>query len=274
VTPRFGMTYQLAPNQMIYATVAKGYRGGGANEPVPTNACHSDFSSLGLKNAPLEYDSDSVWSYEAGAKGRFFDNKLLLEGSAFWIDWSQIQQAVSLVRCGYYYIANLGEAASRGFDIQAEYSVSKRMTLSGTAGLTDARFVKSLIQDGQILSKAGDSLATPEWTATLAAEYTLPLTDDTDAYGRVDYEFSGPYYNYGSDQTFGYDAATRNMPATHFVSIRLGVKRGGWDIALLVDNLLNSRTSLLRYHETNESPAFRDTTFRPITVGLNAQYKF
>ena len=64
------------------------------------------------------------------------------------------------------------------------------------------------------------------------------------------------------------------MPATHFVSMRVGAKRGGWDVAVSVDNLLNSRTSLLRYHETNDSPAFRDTTFRPTTVGLTAQYKF
>jgi len=274
VTPRFGITYQLEPNQMIYATVAKGYRTGGANEPVPSNACHADLASLGLKDTPLQYDSDSVWSYEAGAKGRFFDGKLLLEASAFWINWSQIQQAVSLVRCGYYYIANLGEASSRGFDLQAEWSATKQLTLSGTAGLTDARFSKSLIQDGQILAKAGDSLATPEWTATLAAEYTFPVTDDTNAYARIDYEFSGPYYNYGSDQTFGYDATTRNMPATHFVSMRFGAKRGGWDVSLSIDNLLNSQTSLLRYHETNDSPAFRDSTFRPTTVGLNAQYKF
>ena len=274
VTPRFGVTYQLEPNQMLYATVSKGYRGGGANEPVPSRACQSDLSALGLKNAPTEYDSDSVWSYEAGAKGRFFDGKVLLEASAYWVDWSQIQQAVSLIRCGYYYIANLGEAASRGFDLQTEWSVTKSLTLSGTAGLTDARFTQSLVQDGKLLAKAGDSLATPEWTATLAAEYTVPVGDGLDGYGRIDYEFSGPYYNYGSAGTFGYDRTTRNMPATHFVSMRVGAKREGWDVSVSVDNLLNSDTSLLRYHETNASPAFRDSTFRPLTVGLNAQYKF
>ncbi|HEX4506222.1 MAG TPA: TonB-dependent receptor [Alphaproteobacteria bacterium] len=274
VTPRFGITYQLAPDQMIYATVAKGYRTGGANEPVPSNACRTDLNQLGVKNAPVEYDSDSVWSYEAGAKGRFFDGQVLLEGSIFWIDWSQIQQAVDLVRCGYYYIANLGEAASRGFDLQAEWTVTKRLTLSGTAGFTDARYVKSLLQDGQILAKVGDSLATPEWSATLAAEYTFPIFEGTDAYGRIDYEFSGPYYNFGSDQTFGYDATTRDQPATHFVSLRVGAKQGGWDWALKVDNLLNSRTLLSRYHQSNDSPFFTDTTFRPLTVGLSAQYKF
>ena len=58
------------------------------------------------------------------------------------------------------------------------------------------------------------------------------------------------------------------------MTLRAGVKRSDWDVALYVDNLLNSRTSLVRYHEVDDSPAFRDTTFRPLTVGLSAKYSF
>jgi hypothetical protein len=56
--------------------------------------------------------------------------------------------------------------------------------------------------------------------------------------------------------------------------MRAGVKRGGWDVSLFGDNVLNSTTSLFRYRDTTTTYAFRDLTFRPLTIGLTAEYKF
>ena len=274
VTPRFTVSYQLDQNQMVYATAAKGYRIGGANEPVPQVSCAPDLKALGLTQVPTQYTSDSVWSYEAGLKGRFFDNKVLIESSIFWIDWSQIQQEVYLPTCAYYYIGNLGQAASRGFDLQAEWAVDKHLTLSGNLGFTDARYTRSTIQEGQILAQSGDSLPSPEWTAVLSGEYTTEVADGTDGYVRIDYSFQGPYFRYGSADTFGYDPELRNAPASHYVTMRVGAKWGGWDVSLFGDNLLNSTTSLFRYRDNTTTYAFRDITFRPLTMGLTAEYKF
>jgi outer membrane receptor protein involved in Fe transport len=274
VTPRFNLSYQLEPDQLIYATVAKGYRIGGANEPIPAAICANSLASLGIKNAPATYDSDSVWSYELGAKGKFFDNAVLIETSIFWINWSGIQQQVYLPDCGYYYTANLGEAASRGFDIQAQWAVGGGLTLSGNAGLTDARYTKTVLDNGNILARSGDSLATPEWSANLSAEYKFALPAEADGYARLDYQFAGPYYRTGSAETFSYQPNTRDAPATHYVSARIGVREGGWDVSGFIDNLLNSRTSLYRYQDTAYSPGLRDLTFRPLTAGVTAEYKF
>jgi outer membrane receptor protein involved in Fe transport len=282
VTPRFNITYQFDPDQMVYATAAKGYRIGGANEPVPvgnyaldpSTTCSGDLAKLGLTQVPESYNSDSTWSYEVGAKGKFLDNKVLLEASLYWIDWSNIQEEVYLPTCSYYYISNLGQVASRGFDVQAEWQVSKELVLSGTAGLTDARYTKTLIQEGQILAKDGDSLAQPEWTATLSAEYTTQILADTEGFARLDYEFSGSYDREGSSEVFGVDPTLRFAPATHYVSARLGVKRGAWDVELYGDNLLNADPSLFRYRDTPTTYDYRDTTFRPLTIGLQAEMKF
>ncbi len=274
VTPRFNISYQITPDQMIYATAAKGYRIGGANEPVPADICRNSLHALGLSKSPDTYNSDSVWSYEGGFKGKLFDNHVQIEGSLFWINWDAIQQQVYLPECGYYYTANLGTATSRGFDLQAQWAVGGGLILSGTAGFTDARYSKSVYDKNNILAKAGDSLATPEWSATLAAEYNFTIDAETDGYARFNYQFSGPYYRTGSDQTFSYEPNTRNAPATHYVTARVGLKRDGWDVAGFIDNLLNSRTSLYRYQDTEFSPGLRDLTFRPITVGMTAEYKF
>src|SRR3546814_7141991 len=50
----------------IYA--AKGFRTGGGNTAVPAAFCATDLTALGLAEVPQTYKSDSVWSYEVGAK--------------------------------------------------------------------------------------------------------------------------------------------------------------------------------------------------------------
>ncbi|HEX4505773.1 MAG TPA: hypothetical protein VH722_08575, partial [Alphaproteobacteria bacterium] len=170
-----------------------------------------------------------------------------------------------------------GSATSKGFDFQAQWAVGDGWVLSGTVGLTDARYTKSEyvgVEKAVILAKAGDPLATPEWTATLAAEYNFDIDSDTKGYARVDYQFSGSYFRTGSDQTFSYEPNTRIAPATHYVTMRLGAKRGPWDVSGFIDNVLNSNTSTYRYQDTENSPGLRDLTFRPITLGVTAQYNF
>jgi outer membrane receptor protein involved in Fe transport len=275
VTPRFSISWQVTPDEMLYATVAKGYRIGGANESVlGIVSCKGDLAALGLKDVPATFQSDSVWSYEGGIKGSFLDQRLRLEASIFWIDWSAIQQQVELPDCGYYYTANLGNAASRGFDVQAQYSAGHGLVLSGNAGLTDARFVNNVIVGGNVLAKSGDSLATPEWTATSAVQQNFTLPRDATLYGRVDYQFAGPYYRTGSAGTFSYNPNTRDAPATNYVTLRSGLIRHGWDISAFINNALNSRTSLFRYQDTVHSPGLRDITYRPLTIGITAVKTF
>ncbi|MEJ0046027.1 MAG: TonB-dependent receptor [Rhodospirillales bacterium] len=245
VTPRFAISYQITPEQMVYTTAAEGYRIGGANESVNgIQACEGDLQRLGLSDVPRTFNSDSVWSYELGDKGAFFDGRLRVDASVFWIDWHQIQQQVLLPTCGYYYTANLGSAVSRGFDIQADWAVGGGLEIGGNAGLTDARYTSTVKVEDNIVALNGDSLATPEWTATANAQQNFDLPMEAAGYARIDYQFAGPYYRTGSSDTYSYSPLTRNAPATNFVSVRAGAKRGGWDVSLFIDNVLNSRVSL------------------------------
>jgi outer membrane receptor protein involved in Fe transport len=275
VTPRFAISYQITPQQMIYTTAAEGYRIGGANESVAgIQACAGDLQKLGIPDVPRTFNSDSVWSYELGDKGAFFDERLRIDASVFWINWHQIQQQVELPTCGYYYTDNLGTAVSRGFDIQADWAAGGGLEIGGNAGLTDARYTSTVLVEDNIVALKGDSLATPEWTATANAQQNFDLPREAAGYARIDYQFAGPYYRTGSAETYSYSPLTRNAPATNFVQVRAGAKRGGWDVSMYIDNVLNSSVSLYRYQDTIYSPGLRDVTFRPLTVGITAIKKF
>ncbi len=87
------LQYQNDPNNLYYATYAKGFRPGGANNPVPQAACAPDFQNFGITQAPATYNSDTVDSYEIGAKNNF-DNRVKIASSIYYIRWNNIQQTV------------------------------------------------------------------------------------------------------------------------------------------------------------------------------------
>ena len=88
VTPKFGISYEINEDNMLYASAAKGYRVGGYNPAVgvpcgvtagPNPIPGTSLGDLGLTDRPAFFDSDSVWSYEVGSKNRLFDNRLQID---------------------------------------------------------------------------------------------------------------------------------------------------------------------------------------------------
>jgi outer membrane receptor protein involved in Fe transport len=125
-TPKVGINFQMDPENLFYVSVAKGYRPGGAQVPLPS-ACDADLKAWGYVDAggnavtPLTYDSDTVWSYEAGSKNsRLFGGLASFSGSAYIIKWKNIQTEMSVPTCGYSFVDNLSSATVKGFDAQLD----------------------------------------------------------------------------------------------------------------------------------------------------------
>lgn len=268
-TPKINLSYQITGDDMVYATVSKGYRIGGATPPLPVFACGGQF--------PDEYNSDTVWNYEIGTKDRFFDRKLYVAASVYYIRWFDIQQAFYVPLCGIQYTTNAGQAVSKGFDFQSQWQVTSHLDLEATVGYTDAYFTRTTIDvDGNILGEAGDALDLPPWTASLAAQYDFKI-DDHDAFARVDYEFASkrtrPIPNEDPNTTF-YDPNLVPDPAINQVSARAGVNFGRWDLAVYINNLLNAHPQLDLNHEDSATTLYEANTLRPRTFGLSANVKF
>ena len=283
VTPKFGLSYQLSSDDMLYATAAKGYRPGGANSAMAGNpACVAgapgtvSLTTLGLADAPRAYGSDSVWSYEVGDKIKLFDRRLTLSASAYWIDWSKIQTGIFVSSCGLDYTTNLGNAVSKGLDLQAQARVLDSITLTAALGYGDAHYTSDAASgDGTVLAKAGDQLLnTPTWTLALGAQYDWTVGDNMQAYARLDYQYAGSYKGSPEAGVAGYEADLRDGPATSYFSTRAGLTRGRWELSAYVNNLLNSGTLLNRFHDIPGEGLYRNVTFRPRTLGVSATYRF
>jgi outer membrane receptor protein involved in Fe transport len=274
-TPKFSLSYQLTPDDLIYATASKGYRIGGATPPLPVEACGSGF--------PTSYNSDTLWNYEAGTKDRFFDRKLQVSASGYYIRWSNIQQAFYVPTCGIQFTTNAGDVVSEGFDLQSQWQVTRHLDLELSVGYTDARFSKTALFDptmpagpSNTLDAKGDTLDVSPWTVTLAAQYDFTVMG-RDAFVRADYEFASkrtsPIPNEDPNTIF-YDPALVANPETHEVSLRAGVSLARWDIALYANNLLNAHPLLNLTHQDADTLLYERTTLRPRTIGVSASLKY
>ncbi|MFD2782738.1 hypothetical protein ACFS32_18640 [Novosphingobium pokkalii] len=53
----------------------------------------------------------------------------------------------------------------------------------------------------------------------------------------------------------------------------MGLRKGGVDLSLFVDNLTNSRDLLSRGHDAVGGSLYYEQSYRPRTIGLTLQYR-
>jgi outer membrane receptor protein involved in Fe transport len=261
ITERASLSYQIDPRDLVYATYSTGFRIGGANSIIPPGLCSVDFARFGISDNPASYKSDTVKNYELGAKSRIA-GRLSVAASAYYIKWDNIQQQILLPTCALQYIANVGTATSKGFDLQADLAVSQGLTLQSAVGYNDTHYATSSYAGPASpapIAAAGDAvtgesgLPTPPWTVTLGAEYRLHWLKSGDSYLRLDYELQTQNHRPSaaedpvtvqfaecSTPTGDTRPCSYTPPSTTFVSARAGQEIGGWNISLFADNLLNT----------------------------------
>jgi iron complex outermembrane recepter protein len=303
-TPKVSVSYQHDRNNLYYATYAKGFRPGGANNPVPYGACGTDFQNFGIPGAPQTFNSDSVNSYEVGAKNNFA-NRVRISTSLYYIQWNNIQQFVVPPICQISFIDNLGRAVAKGADIQAEFLLTENLSADLTAGYTDARFTQDarlsasplstpVVSNGDAITvgDSGDGVGTPSppVTVSLGLEYDFQLLQHS-SFIRVDDEYQSRSHWVTpqlDSSTLQYDSANYTLSSTNFVSMRAGTRFGEWRLEAFVDNLTDTHpvTSYtwsidpgLCSDPTNSqcersSRLQRQWTYRPRTFGITAIFRY
>jgi len=297
-TPKVSLAYQYDNDNLYYATYAKGFRPGGANNPVPYAACAPDFNAFGITASPQTFSSDSVDSYELGAKNNI-QGRVSLATSVYYIRWNNIQQTVVPPVCQISFIANLGTAVAKGADLQADIALTEHFTAEITAGYTDARYTHNSVLSasgaGGSVVNSGDAITgesgqpNPPFTASIGLQYDFAAFG-RDSFVRFDDEYQ-ERAKWPSPQqdgnTLQFDAANYVLSSTNLMSMRAGTRFNEWRIEAFVNNLTNTHTvtnyawSIDPGECETPTPACEAATrqqsqwtFRPRTFGLTAIYRY
>jgi outer membrane receptor protein involved in Fe transport len=262
-TPKGVISYEIGKT-MIYASAAEGFRDGGINRPVPVPLCSGDLGSLGLTQAPPSYKSDSLWSYEVGAKSRALTDRLSLSGSLFDIRWSNIQTDIILPTCTFDIKDNIGSAENRGVEFELTGRPIPDLKVNVSGNFTDARITEPVAILGV---QRGDHVpGVPRYQFSTAVDYTHPVLED--ARGRIDLngQWVGP-----SQGTIFHTDPDFSRPAYFVMGGNAGVQWQHFDLSLFVTNLLDQHKVLQR---PNIALVEYGVTVRPRTIGIAGNYSF
>jgi outer membrane receptor protein involved in Fe transport len=271
-TYKVGASWQVDADNLLYTSVSKGFRTGGANPPS-SSFCQASLAQLGITDAPSAYDSDSTTSYEVGSKNKTLGGALQVAASAFYVNWKNIQQSVPLQGCGSEFIANFGNATAKGFDLELTARPTPALTLGASLGYTDATLDKTLRGTGTIiLGLKGDPVTSgPKWTAALSGNYEFEIAGRT-AFIRTDYQYQGKG-QLRTPTVFGVDAQAREAEVIHALSFRAGVDLGSVNVSAYVNNALDQAPRLSRVRDLPSTTLFYETSVRPRTFGLTLTYQ-
>lgn len=187
--PKAVASYEIGDRGNVYASVSKGFRLGGSNGTLPS-FCEDDLSTLGLTLAGAgQYRSDTLWSYEVGAKSRVAGGRMNISAAGFLMDWTDIQQIGTLPICGLTFTTNAGKARIKGgeFEIGGRPLADVPLTLQVGIGYLDA----TLIDPGFLPQPANSRLGlVPKWTASVSASYEAPLSESASLFAAADYSYT------------------------------------------------------------------------------------
>jgi len=299
--PKFDLSFQADPDVLLYATVAKGFRLGGVNQPIPValppnpnaaltgnecglqqkillipaSQCFIGAQQGLLLQAPASYASDSVWNYEIGEKSAWFDRRLIANVSAYYERWKDPQIATNLA--GFGLTANGGDARIYGLEAEFQALLTPEWTLGVNAGYTNAEFTEASSITGYPSGYNVPDI--PDFTASVTLRWKHPLTGDLSLVGALE----GNYVGTRTDAPYGQTISLLNintflihLPAYGFVNARLGFAEDRWSASLYVNNLTNKQAILDPQPQIDlQSVAFvRYLVNRPITAGLDFTFKY
>jgi iron complex outermembrane recepter protein len=267
-TPKYGLSYHVTQDILTYTTVAKGYREGGPLYPFPST-CAGELAALGYSTPPTAYKPDSIWNYELGTKTEWLEHRLMINGAIYDIDWTNIQQNISLPTCGFNFVGNFGKASSKGGEFEMNYAPLRPLKLTLSLAYNEAKLTSTV---PGAAGEAGQTLEyAPRWMGAASAEYTRLIDADTSAYLRGDFNSTSR-----EDANYDYQSIYYNIAGYSLLNLRLGVRRLGWTGALFVTNVLDrhAETELPLSNGVDLPTQRRIALNRPRTIGLDVRFAY
>ncbi len=137
--PRITADYRLAEDVLVYFSAGKGLKTGGFNGVL-----------AGSVTIPIDeqaFGPEENVTYEIGAKSTLFDSRLILNAALFHVDWKdmQVQALPSNTPAALFantpvIFRNLGDARSRGIEVETIFAITEGLTANFGFALTDPKY--------------------------------------------------------------------------------------------------------------------------------------
>jgi outer membrane receptor protein involved in Fe transport len=292
--PKFAVSYDITPDNTIYANASKGFRLGSENRRIPFIASEAgasgtpsyDLAQLGLtSNSPSNFGPDKLWNFEIGDKGRAFGGRVTFTGDVFYILWSDIQTEIPLVTSGDEFQTNAGSATSYGAEFEIRTIVTDDLTVGLSGSVVNATLDHGVVVNNTLISGtfSGEKVpGVPDFNLTADVRQNFQINDNISGFATIAPEWVGESHGDVIDTNPDY-----KRPSYITLNASAGIDVGRWEFTVFGRNLTNNNKIIQRPDiQGSASPEYefdylgaptrniQGFTLRPLTVGMNAALKF
>jgi iron complex outermembrane receptor protein len=263
-TPRASLSFKPDTNNTLYASWAKGFKGGGFDPRGQSSACRTPTGATCTTQQVydfLSFDPEKVTTYEIGYKASLFDRRLTFAAAVFNSNYTDVQVPGSIgtlvggMQTFIGITTNAGKARIRGVEIEGNAVLARDLGATGGAlnlswsfGYLDAKYLSFIDSRGIDVASRRKIQNTPDTTASATLGYYVPVGD-----GSVN--LSGTWSYRSDSQQFELRVPMLDQPAYSLFDANLV-----WDInknfslGVHGKNLANKRYIVAGYSFLSQNP--------------------
>lgn len=181
--PKLSIQYHFSSKNMLYASVARGYKAGGYNIQMFSDLLQLKMQKPGIPdttdtyidvNNTVAFKPEYSWNYEIGFHSEPIENRLSGDISLFYININNQQIAEFSPQGTGRMIKNAGKSRSYGIEASLRSMITKRWSCDVAYGFTMANFTDYTIRidKDKINDFSGNRVPfSPEHTLSVATNY-------------------------------------------------------------------------------------------------------
>ncbi len=236
--PSIQLQYLSGPS-MFYISYAKGSKAGGFVA-----------ASTAVQQSGFAYDGETSQSFEVGAKLDLFDRRAQLNLAVFRTKYEDLQVSAWDPVANATLTRNAADATSQGVELELTARLARPLTFRGALGYLDAKYddfpgALCLYRDapppaGCLENIGGTRIPrAPKWSASGGLDLDQPLAGNLRLAGNFTASYRSGIYLDDNLNPASYQPGFMKLDAR----IGLGSMDGGWEVALIGQNLTNKLTS-------------------------------
>jgi len=290
-SPRVLLAYKMAPGMTWNAQVSKGFRLGGANDPLNIPLCSADDAAT--YGGKPRYNDESLLNYEVGLKMQ--QPGFRFNAALFHTAMKDLQVTLDAGSCSSRVVYNVPKAHSSGIEMEVAFRPMDSLELGFAGSFVNAEFDSTVTDvNGRLLGgiRDGNRLpSVPKSQFTASATWNFNLAG-RESYVTASWQYVGSRFTQPSDQennprTFMHGLAFQGAPASaattldlelpkyNVVNLSMGMEfERGFSAILYVNNVTDEKALLSFDRERGGRARLGFATNQPRTIGVTLRKTF
>ena len=233
--PQVILRWKATHDLNLYASYSRGFRSGGFNQTGVAAAS----AAAGFDNVGDTFGAEHADTIEAGFKSRWFDDRLIFNGSVYNTWDHNDYYFVYLASNSTQNLGNIKKVTFTGFDLDLTARLAPGLVANAGFGYTDSNIDQFPGASSSLVVGSKAPLVS-DYTGNIGVQYDRELWSGIDGMIRVDYNRIGPTTFVIPVPAAGEPTPIQRDPVD-LVDLRAGIQGADWSVMFWAKNLFDTK---------------------------------